>query len=87
MVDRPASVVLGLVAAAGLVLVAAVNVRAAPSSSEPCSCELERRRLYLDCLHEHSLGTVVGFDATDPAADPRPAAEACRELAGLPAAP
>jgi hypothetical protein len=45
---------------------------------------LERRQLFLECLHEYSLGTVVGEDVDYGAPQARAqAVSACAELAGL----
>lgn len=72
------AVCLGMVGIGALGVARAV---AAPRGRGPCGCELEQRRLYLDCMHEYSLGAVLSEG------EPADAAELCRELAGLPSAP
>jgi hypothetical protein len=51
---------------------------------ERARIDLERRQLFLDCLHEYSLGTVIGEDVDYGDRDARAkAVYACAELAGL----
>jgi len=84
MLERASPDRMGAVILAAFVAGLAVARCAAPADAAPrrdCGCELERRRLYLDCMHAYSLGAVLGPDG-----QPADAAMACRELAGLPAA-
>lgn len=73
-----------MVAVAGTVFCVAVGVQqqaAAAPRSTPCECDVARRALYLQCLHEHSLGVVVGPE--DPARERQVVIDACTSLSGL----
>jgi len=65
----------------GAVAVAVAIASAGCAGRNDCAgqLEVERRELYLRCLHEYSLGAVVGVEEGDDQA----AVERCAALAGL----
>lgn len=57
--------ILGVGVAVALVTVVALAwLPEAQAGGSSCDCEVQRKRLFLDCLHEYNIGSFGGPDTT-----------------------